>query len=102
MTRSSALLALGLVALAAVGLGAAEAGKPADDAVFEDTAAHSSATISQVLPNSTTTQTTLPNVKRIRVRDEIFIIEWGDTATTLLPRQYVISIALNKRAAPGG
>ena len=37
-------------------------------------------------------------VRRIRVRHDILIIEWGNTATTLLPRQFVGSLTVNKRS----
>ncbi|HUO08807.1 MAG TPA: hypothetical protein VM008_10940 [Phycisphaerae bacterium] len=68
--------------------------------LYQDDSANSSATITQVLPNSSTSMMTLGDVRRIRVQQEILVIEWGTTATTLLPRQYISSVTINKRATP--
>jgi hypothetical protein len=68
------------------------------DVLYQDDSATSSATITQVMPNSSTSMMTLGAVRRIRVQQEILIVEWGTTATTLLPRQFVSSVTINKRA----
>jgi hypothetical protein len=99
------LLLLPLVAALGQDAPAAPAAVPAtrpasDDIVYEDPTAQSTATITQVFSSTSnaTTNTTLANVRRIRIKSDILIIEWGDTATTLLPKQFVTSIALNRRA----
>ena len=70
------------------------------DVLYEDPTANSSVTVTQILPNSSTSMMTFGAVKRIRVHQDILIIEWGTTATTLLPRQFVGSLTVNKRADP--
>jgi hypothetical protein len=78
------------------------------DTLYLDPSASSSAVVSQILPSavanaSTAASMNLTNVKRITVTQEILVIEWGATSTTILPRQFVSSITLNKRtpaAAP--
>jgi hypothetical protein len=67
------------------------------DLLFEDPTGTTSATVTQVYPNSSTSILNLDKVTRIRVKSDILIIEWGGTATTLLPRQYIAAITLNKR-----
>ena len=72
------------------------------DVLYQDDSAQSSATITQILPNSNTSMMTLQTVRRIRVQQEIIVVEWGTTATTLLPRQFVGSMTVNKRTDAGG
>jgi hypothetical protein len=72
----------------------------ADDVLYSDPDGRSSATIVQVLPNSPSTQMILTNVKSIRVKQDILIITWGGGATTLLPRQFVCEVTVNKRLVP--
>jgi hypothetical protein len=69
-----------------------------DGVLYEDAAGRSSATITQVMPDASKSMMTLDKVRRIRVKHDILVIEWGDTVTTLLPRQYVGSVTINKRA----
>jgi hypothetical protein len=76
----------------------AEPAKLADDVLYEDEAARSSATVTQVMPDSSKTLMTLDAVRRIRIKQEILIIEWGNTVTTLLPRKFISSMTINKRA----
>jgi hypothetical protein len=71
----------------------------ADDVLYSDPDGQSSATIVQVLPNAPSSQMILTNIKSIRVRQDILIIAWGGSATTLLPRQYVSEVTVNKRIA---
>jgi len=74
----------------------------ADEVLYEDPTGTSTATVTQVLPNGGNAQasnTTLNNVRRILIKQDVLIIQWGDTATTLLPRQFVAGIALNRRTA---
>ncbi len=78
----------------------ADAPPTPDDILYIDPDAQSSATITQVFPNSNTSQMILTNVRSIRARQDILIINWGATATTLLPRQYVMSLTVNKRTPP--
>lgn len=81
----------------------AENGTPAagsDDVLYEDAQALSSATILQIMPNSNKETMIVDHVRRVRVKQEVLIIEWGTTAVTLLPRQYVGSITINKRIDP--
>ncbi|MGN6368241.1 MAG: hypothetical protein ACTHN5_08285 [Phycisphaerae bacterium] len=68
--------------------------------LYEDPTANSSVTVTQILPNSSTSMMTFGAVKRIRVSNDILIIEWGTTATTLLPKQFVGSLTVNKRTDP--
>ena len=77
--------------------GAAAAAPGSEDVLYEDPTGASSATISQVLPNSSKETLIVDHLRRVRVKQEILIIEWGGTAVTLLPRQYVGSITINKR-----
>ena len=91
--------------LLVVGASWAQTSAPANvsgtsDVLYQDDSAQSSATITQVLPNSTTSLLNLGAVRKIRVQQEIFVVEWGGTATTMLPRQYVASVTVNKRATP--
>jgi hypothetical protein len=81
---------------AAAPVAAGAPGEKADGVLYEDATANSAATITQVLPNSATSQLTLDHVSRIRIKENVIIIEWGGTATTLLPQQYVCAIAINK------
>jgi hypothetical protein len=76
------------------------AGGVAEDVLYSDADGQSSATVVQVLPNSPSTQMILTNVKSIRVHQEILIIAWGGSATTLLPKQFVSEITVNKRVTP--
>src|SRR5688572_9047756 len=62
------------------------------EVIYEDEAARSSATITQVMPDSSKTLMTVDKVRRIRVQHDILVIEWGDTVTTLLPRQFVAAL----------
>lgn len=72
-----------------------------DDLLYDDPTGLSTATIAQVFGTSTTPlNTTINGVRRIRIKNDVLIIEWGDTAITLLPRQFVASIALNRRTPP--
>jgi hypothetical protein len=86
-------------AMPALGQATTAPAASADDVIYEDAGANSSATITQVKPNSETSLMTLQNVRRIRVKQGVLVIEWGGTATTLLPMQYVASMTVNKRNA---
>ena len=66
--------------------------------LYDDPTANTYVPVTPILPNSSTTMMTFGAVKRIRVHQEILIIEWGTTATTLLPRQFVGSLTVQQRA----
>jgi hypothetical protein len=74
--------------------------RPAEDILYDDPTGTSTATITQVLSSAPAapSNTTLNNVRRILIKQDVLIIQWGDTATTLLPRQFVAGIAVNRRA----
>ena len=74
--------------------------QPAEDVLYDDPTGTSTATITQVLSPAPAapSNTTLNNVRRILIKQDVLIIQWGDTATTLLPRQFVAGIAVNRRA----
>jgi hypothetical protein len=72
---------------------------PFDDVLYEDPQGQTSATVTQVLGDRgiDVQNTTYVNVRRIRYRNDVFILEHGESATVLLPKQFVASIALNRR-----
>jgi hypothetical protein len=69
--------------------------------LYEDAGALSSATVTQILPNANKEIMTVDHLRRVRVKSDILILEWGTTAVTLLPRQYVGSMTINRRNEPG-
>jgi hypothetical protein len=89
-----------LIALLVAAPATARADTTADDLLYSDPDGQSSATIVQVLPNSPSTQMILTHIKSIRVHQDILIITWGGSATTLLPKQFVSEVTVNKRLAP--
>lgn len=95
---AAALALLTLPAIAQIPA-APPATAPADDALYEDPTATSSANVTQIYPNSNKENTIYTNVRRIRVKGDILIIDWAGTAVTLLPRQFVGAITINRRAA---
>ena len=66
--------------------------------LYIDATATSAATVTQILPDSKQTQMNLDQVKRVRLQGNVLVVEWGGTAVTLLPRQFVSAITINKRA----
>ena len=106
--RGTAVLTIVLAGLsigAAQRVRAEDTAKPAaaggaDDVLYDDDTAKASATGTQVMPNSSTSNMTLDNVRRIRVKNDILIIEWGGTVITFLPKQFVSAMTINKRNGP--
>ncbi|HVS70419.1 MAG TPA: hypothetical protein VHQ47_04105 [Phycisphaerae bacterium] len=99
LTLFAALALLTPTALAQTSA-AAQAGASGDDVLYEDPSAMSSANVIQIYPNSNKETTIYTNVRRIRVKGDILIVEWGGTAVTLLPRQFVGAITLNRHMNP--
>lgn len=105
MTKKAAWMLAGVV-VCAVWAGAYAAGPTTGasekaEVLYADPGGTTTAAIVQVLPNSAKESMTLQNVKKISICQDVLIIEWGATATTLLPRQFVASINLNKRVGVG-
>lgn len=92
------LLALFPVARADTPAPAAPNAPAADSVLYQDDAGSSSASVTQVYPNSSTSMQTMEHVKRVSIRQNVLVIEWAGAAVTLLPCQYVASLTLNKRA----
>lgn len=68
-----------------------------DEVLYEDAAGQSSAKITQVMPDSSKTLLSLDNIKRVRIKADIVIVEWGNTLTTLLPKHFISEMTINKR-----
>jgi hypothetical protein len=103
-------MAYGVAAVVLAGVGALYAQEgaasgastaAAGDVLYEDAGALSSATVTQILPNANKEIMTVDHLRRVRVKSDILILEWGTTAVTLLPRQYVGSMTINRRNDPG-
>jgi hypothetical protein len=70
-----------------------------DEVLYEDATGQSSAKITQVMPDSSKTLLTLDNIKRVRIKADILIVEWGGTLTTMLPKHFISEMTINKRNA---
>ncbi len=111
MAGAARWIAGGVVAVVLAGVGYAQVGSsgggrvgapaPAEgDVLYEDPGELSSATVTQILPNANKEIMTVDHLRRVRVKADILILEWGSTAVTLLPRQYVGSMTINRRNDP--
>jgi hypothetical protein len=70
-----------------------------DEVLYEDDTGQSSAKITQVMPDSSKTLLTLDHIKRVRIKADILIVEWGGSLTTMLPKHFISEMTINKRNA---
>jgi hypothetical protein len=71
-----------------------------EEVLYEDAAALSSATVTQILPNANKETLNVDHLRRVRMKGDVLILEWGTTAVTLLPKQFVGSMTINRRNDP--
>lgn len=71
----------------------------ATEVLYRDTNGFSSISVTQILPNSSQSILTFSGVERVALRQEVFIITWAQGAITLLPKQFVSTITINRRAS---
>jgi hypothetical protein len=94
-TSLAAILTLSVIAHAQTG----PAVSP-EEVLYEDAAALSSATVTQILPNANKETLNVDHLRRVRMKGDVLILEWGTTAVTLLPKQFVGSMTINRRIDP--
>jgi hypothetical protein len=68
--------------------------------VYSDPDGRSVANVAEVLPNSTPQTEVFTHVSSVDLLDSTYIIHWEGGAISLLSRQYVINITINKRNVP--
>jgi len=71
-------------------------------ALYEDVAANSSVNVQQYFPaggaqTAAISSITYTAVRRITLTQDVFVIEWQNGAVTLLPKQFVASMTINKK-----
>lgn len=96
MLTRIALFAL-LIALPALAADPPAAREPAGTELYRDASASSSANVTQVLPNAKETSTVLTGVERVAIQADVLVITHGGGAVTLIPKQYVSNITINRR-----
>jgi hypothetical protein len=93
-----ALILGGWLVLAPVRAETAAAKGGGEEVLYEDDTGQSSAKITQVMPDSSKTLLSLDNIRRVRIKQDIVIVEWGGTLTTLLPKHFISEMTINKRS----
>lgn len=76
---------------------------PADhETLYEDPTGKTSATVNQIIPGTPgVSLSTLTQVERIRMTQNVFLVYYGQGALTILPREHVASMTVNRRRNAG-